>query len=312
MTQAKMSPDLRAALADASLSLAAAVKAGDAAKVQSMTISEFSANPQSFGPTAYLVHSTADKVAQDNFEVTQLYELDARNRIAGDSGNAEFSCALVGSPSETDFAIPGLPPGMYGFTMVEATGARPWLLAFLLRQDAGAWKLAGFYPRARTAAGHDGGWYWKTAFDDFKAKQLWSAWLLFGEADQLLRPANFVTSTKLDSLRSEQRSALPPELSNGLAPDVPLVIKCSDGTEFRFTSVDADASDDGERLNLALHMKADWLGDPAAAKTRNQAAARAFLDAHAELRPVFSSMVVFTDSPGHDPYVTEQRMSEIP
>jgi hypothetical protein len=311
-TQAKMAPEVRSALNEASLTFAAAVKAGDAAKVQSMTIAEFAANQQSFGPTAFLVHSTADKIAQDNFQVTQLYELDARNRAAGDSSNAEFNCALTGSPSETDFAIPGLPPGLYGFTMVEAAGARPWLLAFLLRQDAGVWKLAGFYPRARTAAGHDGAWYWKTAFEAGKAKQFWRAWLLFGEADELLRPANFVTSTRLDSLRSEQRNALPPELANGLSTDTPLVMKAADGTELRFTGVDADASDDGARLNLVLHLKADWLADPAAATARNQVAARTFLDAHPELRTGFDSLVVFADSTSHNPYVTEQKMAEVP
>ena len=71
----------------------------------------------------------------------------------GDTSDADFSCPLMGTTSETDFAIGGLPPGLYVFAMVEATGDQPWLLSFLLQQDGGAWKLAGFYPQAT-----DGGW----------------------------------------------------------------------------------------------------------------------------------------------------------
>ncbi len=311
-TQAKMTTAVRAGLAEVSLTLAKAVQAGDAAKVQSLTVAEYAGSQQSFAPTADLVHATALQVAQDTVQVTQVYLLDARGRAVGAAGAAEFSCALTGSTAETDFSIDGLPPGLYGFSMVEATGSKPWLLAFLLRQSGDSWKMAGFYPRARTAAGHDGGWYWKTAYDDSKAKQPWMAWLLFGEADQLLRPANFVTSTKLDSLRSEQRTAAPAELKNGIAPDLPLLLKGADGTEFRFTSVDADGSDDGARLNLVLHLKADWLDDPAAARARNVAAAAAFVDAHVEIRQGFDAVVVFAESSGHPPVATELKMAEIP
>jgi len=307
-----MSTEMRSGLAAVSLTLAKAVQAGDAAQVQSLTVPEFAGNQDSFQPTAALVHTTADQVAQDTLQVTQVYALDARGRTAGQSGSAEFSCPLAGTTAEADFSFDKLPPAIYGFSMVEATGSKPWLLAFLLRQDAGVWKMAGFYPRARTAASHDGGWYWQTAYDDGKAGQRWLAWLLFGEADQLLRPANFVTSTKLDSLRSEQRTAAPPELANGLAPDVPLLVKAADGTEFRFTSVDATGSSDGAHLDLMLHLKADWLDDAAAAQARNQAAAKAFIDAHTELRPAFDTVVVFAESPGHNPATTEQKMAAIP
>jgi len=318
-TQSRMTPALRTSLQDTSLALATAVQAGDAARVQSLTVAEFAASQQTFAPTADLVHSTALQLAGDTLQVTQLYTLDARGRTAGDPGLAEFSCPLAGTAAEADFSIPGLPPGQYAFSMVEATGPKPWLLAFLLRQDAApanpapaAWKMAGFYPRARTAAGHDGAWYWATAYADGQAGRHWLAWLLFGEADQLLRPANFVTSTKLDSLRSEQRTAAPPELANGLAPDVPLLLTAADGTALRFTSVDAAGSGDGTRLELMLHLQADWLDDTTAAQARNQVAAAAFVDAHPELRPAFDTVVVFADSPGHAPATTELKMAAVP
>ena len=116
-----------------------------------------------------------------------------------------------------------------------------------------AWKLAGFYPHARSAAGHDGLWYWTTARADAKAGKKWVAWVLYGEADQLLRPANFITTTHLDQLRSERHTNAPAELSEGISADTPLVIKAKDGSEFRFTALSAAATDDGKGLDLVLH-----------------------------------------------------------
>jgi hypothetical protein len=323
-----MSAEVRMGLSDAALNLAQAVKANDTAKVQAGTVTEY-AGSGTFAPTAYLVQSIAGKIENDALKVTQVYVLDGQARKAGDSSEADFSCLLAGTASETDFSIAALPPGMYGFAMVEATGERPWLLSFLMRKDGGAWKMAGFYPRARVAAGHDGVWYWTAAREDAKAKEVWLAWLLYGEADQLLRPANFVTSTNLDRLRSEQRSAVPAELGDGISAQTPLVVGGEDdGPEYAFTSISAEGSEDGKQLNLMLHLRADAAGDPNAAKAgdpsagkagdgnaakaRNRAAAKALLDAHKDLRKGFDRVLVFAEPDGQAPLVTDETMQEIP
>jgi hypothetical protein len=298
-------------MSGAALMMAQAVKANDTAKVQTLTVAEY-ATPAAFAATAALVRSVAEKTSGDTLQVTQLYLLNAQGRKPGDTSDADFSCALAGTTSETDFSIAGLPPGTYGFAMVEATGERPWLLAFLMRQDGGVWKMAGFYPRARTAAGHEGGWYWNEAYKDSKAKDLWVSWLLFGEADQLLRAANFATSTKLDSLRSEQRAATPPELADGIGAESPLVLKASDGTDYSFTGIEAQGSEDGKQLDLMLHLRASGASDPAAEKARNKAAAKAFLDAHKDVRQSFNRVLIFSEAAGQAPVVTDVTMQEIP
>jgi hypothetical protein len=314
-TQAKMTSDIRNGLSDAATRLAQAVQQGDGAKVQAATIAEF-ASASAFAPTSALVQATSSRVANDVLQVTQIYELDASSRAAADTSDADFSCPLTGSTSETDFSISGLPRGLYGFAMVEATGDRPWLLSFLLREDEGVWKLAGFYPRARTAAGQDGAWYWKSARAYAKADELWLAWIFYGEADELLRPANFATSTNLDRLRSERRAAAPPELIGGMSSSSSLIVKGTDAkgvaTEYRFTGMSADSSEDGKELNLILHVRADDLTDAAAVTARSKAAAQAMLDAHIELRQAFHGVWVFADSAGHEPVVTEQTISNIP
>lgn len=314
-TQARMSDTVRNDLSGAAMHLAQAIKDDSTASVQAATIAEF-ASASSFAPTASVVQTTAPKLGGDVLRVTQVYQLDARGRKAGDTSEADFSCALTGTTAETDFSISGLPPGLYGFAMVDATGDRPWLLSFLLRQDSGVWKLAGFYPRARTAAGHDGLWYWTSARAEVKSKELWLAWLLYGEADALLRPANFATSTNLDRLRAEQTAAAPPELINGIGPELPLVIKATNSkgaaVDYSFTSIAAEGSEDGRQLKLVLHLSADYLADPVAGKARNRAAASALLDAHKDLRQDFNSVWVFADSAGHEPLLTDQPISEIP
>ena len=241
-TQAKMSVEDYAALSEVALGLATAVQKGDTARVEALSSADVAGN---FAPTGFLARSTADKIGAEPLRVAQVYELDATKRMANDPSVAEFSCPLVGTTSETDFAIPALPPGLYGFAMVEAGGgsasslplgtegglpkapdaanggAHPWLLAFVLRRDAGVWKLAGFSAHARTAAGHDGVWYWAKARERAAAKENWAAWVLFGEAYTLLRPAGFVTSTNLDKLFAEQRAAAPPELADGIGTGEP-------------------------------------------------------------------------------------------
>lgn len=307
-TQSALPGDERQTIADAALAIASAIKSNDSARVQSLTVPELAAN---FAPTAYIIQTTSARIAGDTLRTTQLYRLDASSRKPGDTTEADFSCALSGSASEVDFGIAGLPPGVYAFTMVEATGDRPWLLAFLLQQQGSAWKMAGFYQHARTAAGHDGLWYWTTARADAKAGRKWLAWLRYGEADQLLRPANFITTTHLDQLRGERHTDAPPELADGISQQTPLVIKAKDGTEFHLTDLSGAATDDGRGLDLVLHFRADALADPAAARARNTAAARAVLQAHPELRPGFTGVSVFADSTGQPPFATEQPITDI-
>ena len=307
-TQAKMTAAQRTEIGAAAFGLGTAVMAGDPSRVQANTVAQFAGD---FGSTAYLVRSTSARLAGDSLAVTQAYLLDASGRKAGDSAEADFACPLTGGASETDFAIPGLPPGRFAFAMVEAKGPSPYLLAFLLEQEGGSWKMAGFYPHEREVAGHDGLWYWTTARADAKADKPWLAWVLYAEADQLLRPAGFVSSANLDKLRSEQRSAAPEPLVNGLSAQTPLNVEGPTGTQFRVTSLGAQSSDGGKVLDLVVHIQADGALTGDAATQRNVAAATALLTVHPELRQGFQNVFVMADGAGGNPFVVERAVSSI-
>ncbi len=307
-TQSAMTSEVRQSLADTALALAMAIKGNDTERVRSMSAPAIASN---FDSTVFVIHQTSAAIANDNLVVTQLYRLDASSRKPNDPAVASFGCPLAGSTNEVEFSIPGLPPGIYAFVVVEANGDRPWMLPILLQQQGADWKMAGFYPHARTTAGHDGLWYWTTARANAKAGKKWLAWVQYGEADQLLRPANFIASTHLDQLRDERRTNAPGELSDGISAETPLVIKAKDGPEFHFTSLGTAATDDGKALNLVLHYQADSVTDSGAANTRNTAAASAMLTAHPELREGFSGVSIFAEAPGQTPFVTAQSLAEI-
>jgi hypothetical protein len=303
-----MTAEMRQVLADTAIAIATAIKGNDSERVRSMSAAEIASN---FDSTLFVIRQTSSAIANDTLGVTQLYRLDASSRKPNDPAVADFGCPLAGGADEVSFSIPGLPPGVYAFVIVEATGDRPWLLPILLEQQGAAWKMAGFYPHARTAAGHDGLWYWTTARANAKAGKKWLAWVQYGQADQLLRPANFIASTHLDKLRDERHSNAPGELSEGINPEAPLVIKAKDGSEFHFLSLGSAATEDGKALNLVLHYRVDSVADPGAANARNTAAASAILAAHPELREGFSSVSIFAEAQGQTPFITEQILAQI-
>jgi len=197
--------------------------------------------------------------------------------------------------------------------MVEAAGGdHAWLLAFLLRQEGGGWKMAGFYPHARTAMGKDGLWYWTAARDSVKTKKPWLAWMQYDEANELLRPASFVSSTNLDKLLAEQHAGAPPVLSDGIGVQTPLVVKGTGGQEFHFTAMSNEAAGDDGSLHLVLHYAAEPLAGAEPNRVRDTAAAEAMIHEHPELRQGYSAVIVFADMPGQNPSVLSLPMAGIP
>jgi hypothetical protein len=311
-TQSGMAPADRTAIAATGRNLATMVQANNAAALRSNAVAELG---KDFSALQYLVSSTAPKLAGAVPTVDQVYLLDANNLQKNPDGSApegQFFCSLNRSTMETEFLIPGLPPGKYSYAMVTVAAAAPWRLSFLMRQEQGKWLLAGFYPRAMTAAGHDGLWYWTQARQMVTAKQPWNAWFYYRAAEKLLQPADFVNSTHLDKLRTEASSSAPPALSEGVSIDAPLVIKGVAGAEYHFTGLGVDDSLGQSSLDIEAHLHVDAAAaDPAAARKRNNDAANALLAAYPELRKPFHGVWIYAEVPGQNPFATEQPMADV-
>lgn len=309
-TQSQMSEVDRNALASVGRDIAARVQSNDAAGLKAETVAEFASN---FGPLQNLVAETAPKLTGGTLSVDQVYLLDASQLKAG--SEAQFFCTLNKSANGAEFLIPGLAPGAYGFAVVDvAVSPTPWVIPMLLRREQGRWLLAGIYPRATQAAGHDGLWYWREARRLAAEKQKWNAWIYYGEAEALLKPANFVQSTHLEKLRDEQRANAPPALSAGVANDVPLVVKGPDGKEYQFTALGTDDTLSKDKIDLSAHLRVDQIGDAASARKRNEDAMRALLAAYPELRGSFHGIWVVAEAAGSQgtaPFATEQPISEL-
>jgi hypothetical protein len=310
-TQSQMTTADRDALAAAGRNLAAKVQASDTSGLQAATMAEYA---KDFSGIGDVVGTTAAKLKGGTIAVEQVYLLDGtqlKKNADGSAPDAQFFCSLNKSVAEVDFLIPGLLPGRYGFVIVDVKSASPWQLSFLLRQDQGRWAMAGFYPKALTAAGHDGLWYWTEARAMAARKEHWNAWLYYQQAQALLQPAGFVQTSHLEKLKNEQTGAAPPALSDGINPNAPLVVKGKDGTEYRFIGLGVDDSLNAAKIDVVAHLKVDQIGDAATAKKRNSDASSALLAAYPELRKAFHGVWIFAETAGQNPYATEESMNEI-
>jgi hypothetical protein len=332
-TQSEMQPADRDHIAGAALLLGVKIQANDIAGLRPLVSPEYDKDP---GPMTSLVAGIAPKLKDASLVLEQMYLLDAstlKPGVDGKPSDAEFFCTLNRSPAAADFLIPGLPSGRYAFVIMHATGTKaPWSLSFLLRQEHG-WLMAGLYPKPLTAAGHDGVWYWTQARVLATQRQRWNAYLYYREAQTLLQPVNFVSSTNLEQLRKEAEAATPPALSSGVSPATPLVVKAADGAEYRFTDLALDDSLGGDQLDVAVHLEQEESPEaaspsqttadtappkkkaaapvPLSPKARSSNAVAALLAAYPELRSRFHGVWVFADVPGLSPVATEQPMAQI-
>jgi hypothetical protein len=311
-TQSQMTAKDRADLAGAALGLAAKVQANDVSGLRAATVAEYATD---FNGIGEVVGRTAARVKGGTPVVEQVYLLDGsslKRNADGTVPDSQFVCSLNKSAAEADFLIPGLLPGQYGFAIVDVPdGSAPWRLSFLLRQEQGHWQMAGFYPKALTAAGHDGLWYWTQARTMTSQKEPWDAWLYYQEAENLLLPANFIQTTHLEKLKAEESAATPTALSDGVSPEAPLVVKGADGAEYHFTGLGVDDSLAKDKIDVVAHLKVEQIGDAAAARKRNSDAMAALLAAYPEMRKPFHGVWMLAEAPGQNPFPTEQAMSEI-
>lgn len=314
-TQSQMAPGDRETLVRVGTGLATLTAAGNPEAVRAQTMPQFA---QEFGSIQEAIRNAAPHLQGASFVPDTLWILDASAAKPGADGSAQdaqFFCTLNRGASQASFLIPALPAGRYALVVLSTAGtAESWQIAMLLRQStSGSWQLGGLFPRATAAAGHDGLWYWRTARDFAGKKQSWNAFVYYTEAEQLLKPVSFISTSHLELLQSERKRSAPAALSAGIGADQPLVIASAKGLEVRVNSLGVEnAPDRSGGIDLLAHVRAgEALADPVASRARNAAAARAILAAYPELRTAFHGVWIVAELPGGGTYISEEPMSSL-
>ena len=303
-TQAEMKEPERAALVSAVRAIASKVQTNDASGVKAATIPSVASN---FGGIAASIQRLSPDLAGAALAVTSVYDLDATDAQHGEDA-VQFFCGVAANDLHVIFNIPRLPAGHFAFAIAEATGVKnPQRLSMLLEkntQDAGAWQLAGFFPRPLMSAGHDGVWYWEKARAFNKAGQPWNAYFYYQTAIYLLLPAEFVDSNNFDKLIQELRAATPP----GLPGAQPMTVSVN-GSPVTVTNIHTDNTFGG--FDLVVRYDTADVSDLAVARAKTVALMKALLAIHPEWKEAFHGMWVFANAPNQQPFSLELSMDQI-
>lgn len=275
------------------------------------------------GNTAALKQSSTQSVASDfsgieavldkqkaNFgqsaTVRNTYELDAPGN--GLIEKAEFFCGIANSSDRVDFAIPNLPAGRYGLVVLDAQGGKePMAVSFVLQQYAsGDWKMAGFFARPSSLAGHDGNWYLNQA-RAYKAKgQNHDAWFYYLTAWDLSAAVPFMSTTTLDRIGEEAQTARPPDMPSA---EQPMRLTAANGKAYNITQLFALPVSDG--LGLVVKFQVPDISNAAQTYQDNIAVMKDLVAKYPELREGFTSIVARAVAPSGQDYGTLLAMKDV-
>ncbi len=257
-----------------------------------------------FSSIEQAVVTNKDFFAGGPSSITGTYLLDASQSKAP-LPRADFYCGIYNSANRIGFFIPNLPPGRYAIVFQKIEGKDPITLTLILQETAGAWKLAGYYPRLDAIDGHDGQWYLAKA-REYKAKgQAHNAWFYYLTAWDLLAPVNFMSTPQLDKVADEMQAAHPGDLPSSGTP----VSLSANGKVFKVTEITPVP------INNNLYLRIVY-GTPDAAKPQlasqdNTAVTKAVMAKYPELRDAFYAVVArAVDDSGHD-YGTVLPMKDV-
>ncbi len=247
-----------------------------------------------FGTIEQAVVTNKPFLAEGNPTITGSYLLDASESKAA-LPRADFYCGIYNSPDRLTFSIPNLPPGKYAIVIQKANGKDPITLTLVLQNVAGAWKLAGYYPRLDAIGGHDGQWY-LTKAREYKAKgQSHDAWFYYLTAWDLTAPVNFMSTPQLDKMAEEMQSARPADLPSSEAP----LNLSANGKAFKVTEITAVPVDNN--LDLRVIYQNANASDSGVAFKDNMTMIRAIVAKYPEVRDAFDSVIArAVDGSGHE------------
>lgn len=299
--QSELAPADKAALQQTAQRFSQTVIAGNWQALQAEAIPSLSAD---FTGVSFAVAELAPKIAGAHSTTDFLYLLDATDAKAA-LPQAQFFCGLFNAPIHVTFSIPNLPPGKYAFAISEIDGGKvPYKLSYVLQNQGGSWKLAGFFPKPREAAGHDGLYYWKQARTAKTQGQLHNSYFDYMTATDLLSPVPFASSPNMEKLISEQQAVQPDDIP----VDKPVALTIS-GKVYQFTQMFPVSTEKG--MALVVKYSVPNVSDTAAAFQDNMAVIKGLVEKYPEYRTNFAEIVARATAPAGQDYGTELAIKDI-
>lgn len=303
-TQSQMTVNQRTVLEETARMLGGNVQANNTEAVRAQTIPAVASQ---FNGIAGSIQNINAQIRGATMTVDLLYLLDASDMKA--AGDAQFFCGVSGSPLTVVVTIPNLPPGRYALAILHATGVKqPQQISLILQNDpagSNTWKLAGFFARPMTLAGHDGIWFWRQARDYAAKKDNWDAYFYYQAALSLLQPVDFLSSPNLQKLQHEADSTRPADLP-GQDP-----MRLNAGTQ-SFEITNLHTGELSNQLDLVITYNATPNQSMVQARAQVTAVMRALLQQHPELAGAFHGLWVYASVPGSPtPFALELPMDQI-
>jgi hypothetical protein len=305
-------PATRTALTNSARQYFQMVQQGDVAGLQRSAIPALASN---FNGISTAVSDLKLPFATAQPSVRATYELDnnppapSPQAFSGPpkqaGGKVEFFCGIYNSPDRVAFVFNDLPAGKYAVVMMDVnTGKTPYLLSLILQQDAGQWKLAGFYPKPLQIAGHDGAWYVTRAREYKRNGQTHNSWFYYQLAYEMWQPFPAMNAPTLDKLYDEMQQVQPNDVpSNG-----PVQLNAG-GKSYKMTALFPAAV--GDAVDLVVKYESPDISDTAKTFQDNTNVIKALVAKYPELREGFGGIVARAVAPNGQDYGTLLAMKDI-
>ena len=273
---------------------------GDVFNLKQSAIASLASN---FGAIEGLVIDQKSIYAGAQATVRASYLLEAP---AATPARAEFMCGVWATPGWATFGINNLPPGRFGLVIQDVTASKgKYALTVVLKQEGGAWKLAGYYSKPEEVGGHDGQWFLSKA-REYKAKNAnRAAWFYYLTAWDLNAPVDFMDTRALDKISDEMQSVRPADLPSA---DHPLTLAAG-GRSYQVIYMSALPV--GADLNLLVKYRVSDVSDTQRAFDDNMAVIRAIVARYPEFREVFAGVVARATEPSGRDYGTLLAMKDV-
>jgi hypothetical protein len=201
-----------------------------------------------------------------------------------------FFCGVFGaggmSSGSAQFEIPGLPPGKYAVVIQDFIGNKgPYALTTIFQEVPGkGWKIAGFYVRPESVAGHDGLWYLERAREYRAKSQNHNAWFYYLTSWDLMAPVTFMDSALLSKITQESTGALPKDVPVAGKP----VTYSANGKTYTLTDMSVFRTD--KSFDLSIRYSVASAADFSATLADAQSLAKAFAAQYPELKDAFDNV----------------------